>query len=248
MAIEKPSLGKLKKAMFLPKRMPGVIIIVAIIGVLASWLPLALIARARVVKKSQPRVHFFQDMDNQPRFNAQSTTSVFSDTRAMRPRVEGTVPREPMGGDPAVVRGMVGDQFVSTIPPAIEVDQVLLDVGQKRFNQYCATCHGEAGYGDGPVNQRGVELSDQDIQANPWVACVSLHTTSARQMPDGQLYDTITHGVVRSGQRRMAPYGPLLTVRDRWAVVAYVRALQQSQNAKPQQLTPEQRRRLMESP
>ena len=103
------------------------------------------------------------------------------------------------------------------------------------YKTHCAVCHGTAGFGDGMVAKRADELA-QLGKAN-WTPPTSLHEDVVRLRPDGHLFNTITNGI-----RNMPAYGSQIAVEDRWAIVAYVRALQRSQNARvedvPEDLRP----------
>jgi mono/diheme cytochrome c family protein len=111
--------------------------------------------------------------------------------------------------------------YVARIPVAVTPDFVRR--GQERFMIYCAPCHGASGYGDGLVAKRAAEL--QAIgQAPGWVQPTNYHTALVRTQPDGQMFNTITNGI-----RSMPRYDKQISVMDRWAIVAYVRALQISQ-------------------
>jgi mono/diheme cytochrome c family protein len=102
--------------------------------------------------------------------------------------------------------------------------------GQQRYNIYCAPCHGLAGEGDGLVAKRA-----QELQQGTWAfPPTSLHSEAVRPQPVGQLFNTITNGV-----RKMPAYGAQISVQDRWAIVLYVRALQRTQNARPEDVPPE---------
>lgn len=105
----------------------------------------------------------------------------------------------------------------------LEINAELLERGQEQFNIYCSVCHGMNGRGNGLVNQRA-----QRILATTWTPPSNMHdpTLYEDEYPDGKLFSTITNGV-----RKMAGYGSQIRAKDRWAVVAYVRALQASQNA-----------------
>ena len=85
-----------------------------------SWVPIALIMRARVTTTSQPRIHIIPDMDNQPRYSAQSRNVLFADRRAMRPPVQGTVARGSILGETDVVNGKLGDEWVAAIPTPVQ--------------------------------------------------------------------------------------------------------------------------------
>jgi mono/diheme cytochrome c family protein len=206
--------------------MPKIIITIALIMLTAAAIPPALIAQARAVRSKKPRIHLVQDMDNQPRFEAQHANALFADGRAMRPPVEGTVARGELRADDHLYRGISGGAWATTFPATIDVTMQLMERGRQRFNIYCQPCHGAAGYGDGIVNKRAMELLNLGTNGTTWVAPKSIHEQQIREQPIGQLYNSITNGV-----RNMPPYGPQIPVADRWAIVAYVKALQRSQNA-----------------
>lgn len=187
--------------------------------VLASLalVPVACIARARGIRSPRPRVHLIRHMDNQGKFKSQQQNPLFADGRAMRQPVPGTI-----------ARGRLGD-WVAAIP--VEVTPRLMQRGRERFDIYCSPCHGLAGNGDGIVAARADLL-----QEGTWVPPSSLHDPTVVARPDGHLYNTITHGI-----RNMPRYGPQINSEDRWAIVAYVRALQRSQSARPEDVPPELR-------
>ncbi|HSO23245.1 MAG TPA: cytochrome c [Chondromyces sp.] len=200
-------------------KLPSWILFAVVALVVVSWVPLALIMRARVTTSPNPRIHVVPDMDNQPRYEAQSRNPLFADRRAMRPPVPGTVARGADLDRPDVTTGRVGDGWVEANP--MPVDQGVLERGRQRYDVFCSPCHGLAGFGDGMVARRADEL-----QEGTWTPPTSFHSDLIRQRPDGHLYNTITNGI-----RNMPGYGSQIPVEDRWAVVAYVRALQRSQNA-----------------
>ncbi|MCP5022694.1 MAG: cytochrome c, partial [bacterium] len=105
-----------------------------------------------------------------------------------------------------------GDTYRNDLPMELTAD--LLDLGQTKYDIYCAPCHGSVGEGDGPVQVRAKALGG-------WVDAKNLHDPSTREMTTGQLYEAITDGI-----RTMASYKSQLTPEERWAVVAYIRALQ----------------------
>lgn len=232
------------RLLFLPKP-PAWLIIIAIISVIASWLPLAAIMRSRVSYKTEPRVHIFQDMDNQAKYKAQSAAAIFADGRSMRMPIPGTVARGQLDLDDHYHRGFelvpIEDQpgkwttvYFDSMPKQVRVDERLIRHGQERYNIHCAPCHGYDGKGEGMVHQRAAALGEPS-----WVPPTNLHTDQVRHRPDGHLFNTITNGI-----RNMAPYGHQVPVADRWAIVAYIRALQLSQNMDYDQLTPAQRQKL----
>ena len=200
--------------------MPRWLTSIVIILVALSWIPVALALRARVVKKTEPRVHIIPDMDNQPKVKAQSRLMLFADRRGMRPPVPGTVARSAVIGDSALMLGKTEDDSWVELNP-VPVTVPLLERGQQRYEIYCSPCHGLAGYGDGMVAQRADQL-----QEGTWTPPTSFHTELVRERPAGHLYNTISNGI-----RNMPSYGSQIPVDDRWAIVAYLRALQRSQNA-----------------
>jgi mono/diheme cytochrome c family protein len=213
-------------------RLPRWLLFAVAILVVLSWVPLALIMRARVTTSPQPRVHIVPDMDNQPKFKAQARNVIFADRRAMRPPVHGAVARGTVLGEPAVIAGKIGEDWVETTP--IAVDRALLERGRERYDIYCSPCHGLAGFGDGMVAKRA-----DDLMEGTWTPPSSLHTDLIRERPDGHLYNTIANGI-----RNMPAYGSQISVEDRWAIVAYVRALQRSQDATVDDVPPEIRAQL----
>ncbi len=209
------------------KDVPRWLKLTVVASVVLSWVPLALVARARFATSARPRLHVVFDMDNQPRFKAQQANPLFADGREARPPVAGTVPFTMTPPDPVVETGKRQGQWVQVIP--LEIDLALVRRGKDRYHIFCEPCHGLAGYGDGPVAKRADEL-----QEGTWTQPASFHTDLVRSRPPGQLFNTITNGI-----RNMPPYGPQIPVRDRWAIVSYVRALQISQNAKLEDVPPE---------
>lgn len=187
--------------------------------VVLSWIPLAMIARARTTTTTRPRVHLVPDMDAQPSSKPQEASAVFADGRAMRPPVAGTVARGQLRADRARELGREGEAWVTALPVAM--DRGLLERGRERYEIFCAPCHGLSGHGDGMVAKRAEALAE-----GTWTPPSSFHTDLVRGRENGHLYNTITNGI-----RNMPGYGSQVGVHDRWAIVAYVRALQRSQNA-----------------
>jgi len=213
-------------------KLPRWLLYTVAILVVLSWVPLALIMRARVTTSPLPRIHIVPDMDNQPKYKAQSRNPMFADRRAMRPPVVGAVARGMTLGNPALTSGKVGENWVEIIP--VEVDRGLLQHGRERYDVYCSPCHGLAGFGDGMVAKRADELLE-----GTWTPPTSFHTDLLRGRPAGHLFNTISNGI-----RNMPAYGPQIPVEDRWAIVAYVRALQRSQNATVDDVPPDIRAQL----
>lgn len=163
----------------------------------------------------KPPVHPQQNMYFQERFEAQEENPFFEDGRAMRAPVEGTVARGQLREDREFYEGVdeEGD-FIDHIP--VELTEELLFRGKERYDIYCAVCHGGAGDGQGIIMTGGYG----------YVPAPDFHMDRIRELPDGEIYSAIYNGV-----RTMPNYATQIKAEDRWAIVAYVRALQQSQNA-----------------
>jgi cytochrome c553 len=165
----------------------------------------------------------FPGMKRQPKFRPQSASVFFADGRADRAPPPGTVASsfgpagQPLRDDDALYLGKNSDgSWARGFPAAVTVDLVLLQRGRDRFMIYCAPCHGAVGDGNGITKKYG-------MGATP-----SYHDDRLRNMPEGQIYNTITNGLQPANN--MPPYADKLTPQDRWAVIAYVRALQRAQH------------------
>lgn len=204
------------------RRPPWWMTLLLVVVVMGTWVPLLLIHRVRGTTSRQPRVHFFMDMDKQPKFSTQAAHPWFEDGRAMRQPIEGTIPRGHLRDDPYFFDGFTKDaasgaiQFVTTMPAQITIDESLLRRGQQRYEIFCALCHGATGIGDGPINLRAIELKEPK-----WVPATNLMTQEIRDRADGQIFQAI-----RDGVRNMPSYGSQIDPRDRWAIVAHLRQLQ----------------------
>ena len=121
---------------------------------------------------------------------------------------------------PAAPAGQEAEpNWVTEFPAQINVNAELLKRGQAKFEIYCSVCHGYAGNGDGLVNTRALSLAATGKAA--WTAAKSLHDPQVKENPVGRIYDTITNG-----RSSMGPYKSQISTEDRWAIVAYVQALQ----------------------
>jgi len=211
------------------RRPPFIFIALGLIFLVGSWVPLVLFARARVSRSELPRIQLVQDMGTQPKFREQQTNELFLDGRADRPHVVGTVARGDLQEDDHFYRGYSlrpggpggkpQAKFFDDFPQQVKVDDALLRRGRDRFTIYCTACHGDDGSGRGPVAVRSEEIQTPINAAN-------FHTDAVRDRPNGHIFNTITNGI-----RNMPAYSAQIAVEDRWAIVAYVRALQLSQNA-----------------
>ena len=219
--------------------MPRILIFAVMLLALIAPVPFLVIAWSRSAPSEKRPIHIVQDMDFQPRFEAQTVNPLFADNRGMRPDVAGTVPAGMAGLDTHLTDGVVGGEWANALPTDVEMSLEVLNRGRQRFEIYCALCHGYAGFGDGIVNERALELmnyAEGPVNGTSWVQAKSLHDETVRDQPLGQIYNTITHGI-----RNMAGYGAQISVRDRWAIAAYVKALQRSQDASLQDVPAEQR-------
>ncbi len=201
--------------------MPRPILYVLLVVVAASLVPMGLVYKARHSRKTHPRIQVVYDMDNQYKSKTQTENAFFADGMAMRHSPDGTVAQGQLEADDALYRGQVaGDTlFVETFP--VEVTSEMMYRGQERFNIYCAPCHGASGDGNGLVNVRAAALAE-----GTWTPPTDLRGQTVIDRPVGHIYNTIKNGI-----RNMPAYGPQIPVSDRWAIVAYVRALQLSRNA-----------------
>jgi mono/diheme cytochrome c family protein len=185
----------------------------------------------------------FPDMVRQMKVRAQAPLNFFADGRGPRMPINGTVPigyempkpetNPAAGGAGLMSRGFsVGTDYIDTgkmgnnwgtgIP--VPVTPELIQRGRERFNITCAMCHGQTAAGNGITKQYGL------------ATVVTLQDDRIRKMADGEIFNTITNG-----KNTMMAYGPTIMVSDRWAIIAYLRALQRSQNATATDVPPEHR-------
>jgi mono/diheme cytochrome c family protein len=160
-----------------------------------------------------------QDMHDQPKFLPLRMSDFYSDKRSARPIIEGTVARGQLKEDTYFYTGKIGTQEGDVMPFPVTAD--VLARGQQRYNIYCSPCHSELGDGRGMIVQRGYRPPP------------SYHTDRLRKAPIGHFFDVITNGF-----GAMPDYATQIPVADRWAIAAYIRALQLSQNAQPGDVPP----------
>lgn len=169
------------------------------------------------------------DLHDQPRYDTLEASTFFPDGQSARPLVEGTVPYRGEWRDEAELEsGKSEGKFIAKIP--LDVDRTLLERGRERFDIYCAMCHAPTGDGNGMIVQRGFRRPP------------SLHIERLRNAPAGHFFDVITNGF-----GAMPSYRVQIEPRDRWAIVAYVRALQLSQNATLDDVPESERNQLQEA-
>ena len=187
----------------------------------------ALAISCRGQHSEDPPVHLIRGpMYNQPRFDAAAETDLFPDRRTMRPVPAGTLAQGSLKEDDFLSRGKAADgTFARGFP--IEVTASTLTRGEERYHIYCTPCHGPVGVGDGMVAKRG------------FAGIANLQDERIRGLAEGELYSAIANG-----KNVMPSYGLQVNEQDRWAIVAYLRALQRSQNAKTTDLDEADQKRL----
>jgi mono/diheme cytochrome c family protein len=153
-----------------------------------------------------------QDMHNQPKFIPQRGTTFYADGRSARPQVENTVARGQLGKDDYFHTGLINGQEGNALPFPATMD--VLARGQERYNIYCTPCHSRVGNGVGMIVERG------------YTKAGNFHTARLQAAPLGHFFNVITNGY-----GAMPDYSAQVTPEDRWAIVAYIKALQLSQNA-----------------
>lgn len=155
-----------------------------------------------------------QDMQDQPRMFPQRGSEFFPDGRSVRPQVENTVARGQLHEDSYFYTGLQGGKEGNTMP--FPVTLAVLERGQERYNVYCTPCHSRVGNGEGMIVQRGYRPAG------------NFHTDRLMNAPLGHFFNVMTNGY-----GAMPEYAAQVAPADRWAIVAYIKALQLSQNAKP---------------
>ncbi len=180
---------------------------------------------------TKPPLEVFPDMDRQPKFKPQAPSKFFADGRADRPTPAGVVAYgrsytkaddKFLAADDHFYRGQNADgSYARGFPKSVVVDAQLLDRGQQKYTIYCAPCHGALGDGNGITKQYG-------MGATP-----TYHDDRIRGLADGEIFHVIT-----AGKGNMLSYADKLEPADRWAVVAYVRALQRAQTGTAADVVP----------
>lgn len=169
-----------------------------------------------------------QEMYDQPRYEPLEASDFFDDRRASRPLVEGTVAQGQLQRDELLYTGKISGSLAAMLPFPLTRD--LLERGQERYNIYCSPCHDRVGNGQGIVVRRGFRRPS------------SFHIDRLREVPIGYFFDVMTHGF-----GAMMDYTAQVMPRDRWAIAAYIRALQLSQHATLADVPVEERSPLQDS-
>jgi mono/diheme cytochrome c family protein len=163
---------------------------------------------------SRPPLEVFPDMDRQPKLRPQESSNFFADGRVERPLPAGVVARGNLRADAALYQGRTaGGEWVRGIPSPVTVDARFLQRGRERYSISCAPCHGALGDGNGITKSYG-------MGATP-----TFHDDRIRTMAEGEIFNTITNG-----KATMMGYADKVVPEDRWAIIAYVRALQRAQH------------------
>lgn len=179
----------------------------------------------------RPPLEIFSDMDHQPKYKPQAASAFFADGRADRPTPAGAVPfgrtalaqdGKYLAAEDHLYRGKAANgDFARGFPSEVTVNAAFLERGELKYNIYCTVCHGGTGDGNGITKQYG-------MGATP-----TFHDERLRLIAEGDIYNTITHG-----KGNMLSYADKIEPSDRWAVIAYVRALQRAQTATPADVVP----------
>ncbi len=151
-------------------------------------------------------------MANQPRYDPLEPSTFFADGMSARPRIAGTVARGELVTNEFLATGKMGGVVGNGFP--MTVTAAVMERGNDRYNVYCTPCHSRIGDGRGMIPARGYRHPP------------SFHTDTLRNQPTGHYFDVITNGF-----GSMPQYGTIIPPQDRWAIIAYIRALQLSQNA-----------------
>jgi mono/diheme cytochrome c family protein len=173
-----------------------------------------LIAGRQGDKSLKPPLEIIPDMDRQPKLRPQTGNQFFADGKSSQLKVEGTISRgSPYEDSPENTGHITGTtNWVELIPVTVTAE--LMNRGHERYNISCAPCHGKQGDGKGVTTKYGM------------VAVANFHDARLETMTDGEIFNTITHG-----KNLMGPYGSTIDINDRWAIIAYMRALQRSRLA-----------------
>jgi len=166
-----------------------------------------------------------QDMHDQPKFKPYAKNDFFADQRSARPLIEGTVARGHLNDDALLATGKVEGQPATVFP--FEITPAVMARGRERYDIFCAPCHSRTGAGDGMIVRRGYRKPP------------TFHEDRLRQAAPGYVFDVISKGF-----GAMPDYAGQIPVADRWAIVAYLKALQRSQQATLDDVPPAERARL----
>jgi mono/diheme cytochrome c family protein len=185
----------------------------------SAWLAMGLVIGLAGCRK---------DMYDQPKYEAYDPSASFADGTSSRQLVSGTVARGQLRADTLYYEGKTDGKDADVFP--FPIDAELLEMGRERYTIFCSPCHGQQGNGKGMVVRRGFSPPPD------------LHAEYLRKIPVGHFYNVITHGY-----GAMYSYEARIPVKQRWAIAAYIRALQYSQDAQRSDLTAEELKKLAEA-
>lgn len=209
------------------REVPRPVWAVMTVATIVAIIPFAIAFKARASKSSDPHWHVFSDMDYQFKAKSDQAFDEFSDGRANRGEIPGTISRGNLKADPVFYQGLRDGAWIKDLPAEMAPTKALMDRGQERYNIYCAPCHGFDGGGHGIVPERVAAYGGAwDARNLVTPGGNGAPPSVAITMPNGQLFNTISNGY-----NTMMGYAAQVPVRDRWAIVLYVRALQRAQNA-----------------
>lgn len=189
----------------------------------------AAISGCRGSTSRKPPVHPNTNMDNVAYISAQEPSDFFADGRGNRAPVEGTIAQGMNYDDPAYYEGIVDGEYATALPEDIALNDELLERGEERYEIYCTPCHGSAGHGRGAVPARA------ESAGITWIV-PSFHDEQRQAYPVGRLYNVVT-----DGWSTMMGYRAQIPAEDRWAIAAWVKALQLSQDVEQDQVPQEVR-------
>jgi mono/diheme cytochrome c family protein len=212
--------------------MPKPLIYILVVLSAITLVPLAYLALMRSTDQPVPRIQVVYDMDTQPRAKAQTVSDFFSDGHSARRFPEGTVAQNEAATDDAYAFGKQDTTWITHLP--VPITREMLTRGRERFDIFCASCHGRLGDGKSLVHQRASSLGE-----GTWTPPADITAKTTVDRPSGELFDIISNGV-----RNMPAYGPQIPVADRWAVVAYLRALQRAANGQLEDVPVDRRNRI----
>ncbi len=179
-------------------------------------LAISFLLGCRGQSSKKPPIHLNPNMDRQEKFKPYDDNSFYGDKRNMRPLPEGVVAMGHLKEDEAFYKGVVNGDYVNN---PVKLTSEFMTKGQEKFNTFCTPCHGMAGLGNGIVVKKGFVLPP------------SLIDPRILGLKDGEIFSVISEGV-----RNMPSYGLQIQPKERWAIVAYIRALQKSQTASLQDI------------
>jgi len=199
------------------------------IALFSVFAVILLVAGTRGHRFTKPPFELFPDMDHQAKIKYQAPSDFFADGRGARLPVAHTqpmgygIPEAPAGAVSVedatkshyFTTGQIGDYFGDGMPDLVTVDRAFLGRGKEAYDIFCTVCHGVTGDGKGPITQFSKALP-ANLQSPDFT-----NPASPAYRPDGSIFQTITHG-----KGLMGAYGSNITPNDRWAIIAYIRALQ----------------------